>query len=346
MSEPRTSVVEQGALEFALPLLIRAAEAAPLPDPGGAFLVADYGASQGRTSLGPLRAVVETVRRRAGDGVPIAMVHNDPPGGDFGALFKLLDTSPDSYLRAASNVFPYATSRPFFERLFPAGQVCLGWSAAAIHRLSAAPPVPDHIWSLGATGSVADAFAAQARRDWQRFLDHRAHELRPGGFLVLQGLLRDERDGTGCERLGDAANAAVRAMVVDGRIRPEEYARMTLPLHCRTKKEYTEPVVEGALGAWLDLEEFLAVPMPDPLWTRYERTGDAAALAAECAAGFRALTEPSLLGALDAERSPEDRRGLAQELYERLRRAIAVEPQLAPTHWNIAVMLLVKDVDT
>ncbi|WP_447974820.1 hypothetical protein [Nitrospira sp. Kam-Ns4a] len=332
-------------LPLVLPLLIRAAETAPLPDPGGTFLVADYGAAQGRPSLAPIQAVVETVRRRAGDGVPIAVVHSGPPGTDFGSLFTSLESAPESYLRIGANVFPYATGRPLSERLFPANQVCLGWSADAIHRVSDAPALPDHIWPARAAGALAETYAVRAKRDWERFLDHRTHELRPGGRLVLQGLLRDEQDRVGGERLYDAANTVLRAMVAEGRLRPEEYARMALPIYARTKKEYTEPVVEGPLGAWLDLEEFGSAAMPDPCWAEYERTGDAATLAAACAAGFRAVIEPCLLCALDGDRPPEVRQCLADDFCERLRRAIAADPAIAPTRWNVAVLLLAKDVE-
>lgn len=339
------SRAQRAAVEIALPLLIRAAETAPLPDPGGAFLVADYGSSEGRNSLAPLRAVVETVRRRAGEGVPIAIVHNDVPGNDFASLFTLLDTSPDSYLRVGSNLFPYASGRSFYHRVFPANQVCLGWSAGSIHWLSAAPSLPDHIWPALATGPAAEALAAQARGDWARFLDHRAHELRPGGLLVLTGLYRDERGETGGERLNDAANAALRAMAEEGRLRRGEYARMLIPLYCRTRKEFTAPFAEGTVASWLELRDYRETSTPDPLWTEYERSRDAAALAADCAAAYRAFTEPALFGALEDDRPPQERRTLADEFYERLRRAVAADPAVAPSHWNVVMMLLAKETD-
>jgi SAM dependent carboxyl methyltransferase len=67
--------------------------------------VADFGAAQGRNSLGPMRLAVEKLRRRTTVSTPIVIIHTDLPQNDFGSLFTLVETSPESYLRGVENVF-------------------------------------------------------------------------------------------------------------------------------------------------------------------------------------------------------------------------------------------------
>ena len=111
--------------------------------PAQAIVIADYGAAQGRNSLDPMRQAIGVIRRHIPDAVPISVVHTDIPADDFSALFTLVENSPDSYLRDAANVFPFAAGRTFYKQIFPAASVSLGWSAIAVHWLSAAPATID-----------------------------------------------------------------------------------------------------------------------------------------------------------------------------------------------------------
>ena len=139
---------QHSAAEFGLVLLEQAAAEVPLPAAGLPLVIADYGAAQGRNSLGPMRAAIAAIRARAGGTLPISVVRTDIPGNDFSALFTLLATSPQSYLAGAPDVCAYAAGRSFYQRLFAPAQVGLGWSAIAVHWLSAAPAtVPGHIWA-------------------------------------------------------------------------------------------------------------------------------------------------------------------------------------------------------
>ncbi len=91
----RHSGPQRGAVAFGLPLLERAIEAVPLPNPADeVFQVADYRVVGGNNSMEPMRTVIEGVRRRASD--DLAVFHTDLPTSDFDPLFALL-SSPDSY---------------------------------------------------------------------------------------------------------------------------------------------------------------------------------------------------------------------------------------------------------
>src|SRR5215203_2115707 len=150
----RHSRPQRGAVAFGLPLLEHAIGAVPLPDPGEVLQVADYGVAGGNNSMEPMRTIIDGVRRRSSEDLAVSVFHTDLPTNDFDTLFTLL-ASPDSYLQGTSNVFAYAWGKSFYERLFPASHLHIGWNAIAIHWLSRVPAtIPDHIWSNRATGTV------------------------------------------------------------------------------------------------------------------------------------------------------------------------------------------------
>jgi hypothetical protein len=201
-----------------VPLLVRASEAIPLDRELG-VVVADYGSSQGRNSLVPMGAVVEQVRIRLGADAPISIFHTDLPSNDFAALFTTLEADPQSYLRDAANVFAYAAGRSFYERLFPAEHVAIGWSSITVHWLSSVPvPLRNHIFSPLGDARERAAYAARAAEDWQRFLGHRLEELEQDGQLVVVGSGADENGRSGAEGLMDLANDALRELVAENRL--------------------------------------------------------------------------------------------------------------------------------
>jgi len=170
--------VAGGAL--AVPLLERAAHAVdPGPD-DRPLLIADYGSSQGRNSLRPMRAAIAVLRERFGAERPICVTHTDLPDNDFSTLFQTLQANPDSYLRDQPNVFSSAVGLSFYESVLPPAQVSLGWSSFAAMWLSRIPAyIPGHFWDQRATGAVREEFDAQVAIDWRIFLSLRARELRP-----------------------------------------------------------------------------------------------------------------------------------------------------------------------
>ena len=159
----------------AVPLLQQAAHLIdPAPD-DQLLLIADYGSSQGRNSLGPLRAAIAVLRERFGGDRAICVAHTDLPDNDFSTLFHMLHTDSGSYLNGDPNVYASAVGRTFYESVLPPAQVSLGWCANAAHWPSCiAARVSGHYWSLRATGSARLAFEAQCAHDWRTFLSLRA----------------------------------------------------------------------------------------------------------------------------------------------------------------------------
>lgn len=332
---------QHGAATFGLQMLERACAEAVLPPAGAPIVVADMGAAQGRNELEPLTIAVRGLAARRAAGAPILVVHTDLPGNDFGSLFALVEGDPGSYLRAAEDVYPYVAGRSFYGRLFPDDHVTIGWTAIAVHWLSAVPAeLPDTVYPEFARGSVAEAFRERSRRDWLDFLSCRARELRPGGQLVVVGGAAAPDGSSGAEPLMGTLSEEARAMVGDGRLRAGELARMTVPTWNRTPDEFAAPLREAAVG--LVLLEQDAVQLPDQFRAALDRDGDRAAFARSVEGFVRAFTEPSLVAGLDPDRAPAERAGLIDELYARVRTRAERRPEDVEADWPVVVMRLAR----
>jgi hypothetical protein len=334
---------QRKADSLGVPLLERAVEEMAVPQEAEPAAVADFGAAQGRNSLKPMCLAVEKIRRRTTVSTPILVIHTDLPQNDFGSLFTLVETSPESYLRGAKNVFALAAGKSFYERIFPDGYLSVGWTAISVHWLSKVPcDIPDHVYAQRAGQRVRKAHAAQASEDWQRFLGHRGRELRPGGELIVVAVTTDHTGNIG-ESLMDLTNEPVLAMVEAGFIRPEEYARMNMPAYHRTMEEFTEPLRSGTLTEGLILKEGIRAGFSDQLWPEYEQTGDANAFAASYTEFMRAFTEAPLYAGLDADRTPADRGRLANDYFERMRSLIEANPERPRWDWHLALLRVAKN---
>jgi hypothetical protein len=325
-----------------VPLLVRACEAVPLDDERG-LVVADYGSSQGRNSLVPMGAAVETLRGRLGADSPISIFHTDLPGNDFAALFTTLETDPHSYLRGAMNVFGYAAGGSFYERLFPAEHVAVGWSSIAVHWLSSVPaPLREHIFSPLGDAQERAAYAARAAEDWQLFLRHRLEELEQDGQLVVVGSGAGENGRSGAEGLLEIANDVLREMVAENTLSRQEYEQMVVPTYYRTLDEFTEPLGKPTPAGSFELLEHSQTDLADPPWAGYERSGDVSAYAKGVAEFLRAFSEPSLFAGIAAGQSPQATAKLADEFYGRVAEAVAKQPAQARCNWRLVLLRLAK----
>ena len=334
---------QQKADSLGLPLLERAVDEITMPQGAEPAVVADFGAAQGRNSLGPMRLAVEKIRQRTTVSTPIVVVHTDLPQNDFGSLFALVEASPESYLRSVENVFALAAGKSFYERIFPDGFLSLGWTAISVHWLRKVPcNIPDHVYAQRAGQRVRKAYAEQASEDWQRFLGHRARELGTGGELIVVAVTTDDTGSTGGESLMDLTNEPLLAMVEAGFIRPEEYRRMNMPAYHRTMEEFTEPLRSGTLTEDLVLKESIRAEFSDQLWPEYKQRGDANAFAASYTEFMRAFTEAPLFAGLDADRTPADRERLANEYFERMKSLIEAKPKRARWDWHVALLRVAK----
>ena len=316
--------VQAAGITAALPALARAAAAVPIELP---LIVADYGSSQGRNSLRPMRIAIEGLRARE-PGVPITVVHIDQPGNDFSSLFAVLNNSPESYLKLHAETYTAAIGRSFFDPVLPPSSVTLGWSSFAVIWLTSTPPE--------ALGNVSAALAppevllrlrAQGAADWRRFLVARAGELRPGGRLVVLVPGPTEQGFSSMRPVIQTLAIALRKLVGDGMLSEAACKRAFIPTLPRMAAELRAPFAEGAF-AGLALEEQEDWPdFPDSAWERYRQDGDLATLA-EAHLGFVQSTFlPSLLDSLEPFGSTLERQSTLDTLEAAIRSVIMTDPQ-------------------
>lgn len=318
----RNSALQAANLGSALPLLIEAARHGPAH--GETVGIADYGASQGRNSMGPVASAIDALRPRIGPDRPIQVSHIDLPSNDFTSLFTVLDADPTSYLAGRSNVFPVAIGRSHFGQVLPDGSVDLGWSSNALHWMSRNPcPVPDHGWGVfSADAAVRAAIDAQLDADWANFLQARARELRAGGRLICQFMGRGP-DSHGFEWMANAFWASWVATAEAGLLTHAELARIAAPSAGRSVAQIEAPFRDGRAGG-LRLADLAVVPAPDPYWSAFAQGGDAMQLGRVWADMMRAANGPSFAAALDPGR---DRDAVLEAVTDRLAARIAADPQ-------------------
>ncbi|MBV8486106.1 MAG: SAM-dependent methyltransferase [Verrucomicrobia bacterium] len=336
----RSSRVQATGSSPAVPLLEKAAREVELPLPPETVVIADYGSSEGRNSLGPMAAAIRVLRDRLGPDRAVSVVHTDLPGNDFTALFQILASDPDSYSRADPTVFPCAVGRSFYEQILPSSSVTLGWSSWAVQWLSRIPGViPDQVQiAYSQDAAVRAAFCQQAADDWRCFLVHRAAELSPGGRLVVLSMALDHHGDFGYRPAVAAIYGAVLDLVDEVFISKEEARRMVIPTVGRSRQDFMAPFVGSGSFAGLTLEEIDVFYGEDRIWTEFRSHGDARKYAARWAAFSRASVCPTLAASLD------DHEGRAAEFIDRMearmigRLKVAPEPMLIP----LAKMVLVK----
>jgi SAM dependent carboxyl methyltransferase len=330
--------IPAGGANLALPLLAEAVRNIAIEPGDQPVVIADYGSSQGKNSLVPMRAAIRALRARLGPNRPVLVIHVDQAANDFNTLFNVLHSDPERYCVDDPNVFPLAMGRSFYESVFPREYVHLGWSSYAVVWLRRAPMlVPGHFMAVASTGDVRQAFERQADDDWKFFLSLRASELRAGGRLVvvLPGL--NDEGAAGFEPLFSQANGALAEMVAEGEISAEERAGMVLGSYPRRRSELLGPFqTDGQFGG-LTVEYCELFGLPDPAWMDYERDGNKEVLVNRHVGFFRAIFVPSLAAAIADERK---RNAFPDGLEKKLKRRLADQP--VPYHSFVQALVLAK----
>jgi hypothetical protein len=312
------SLATRGAkhvIDRATPLVLDAI--ARMPDRADPFVFADLGTADGGTSVDLVARAIEAVRDRW-PRREIALFFTDQPRNDFNALVGTVHGRP-----AVEGVYPLFSATSFYRQILPAGSLDLGFSATAMHWLSAKPcDISDHVQAVGASGEELAAFARQGNADWQTILLHRARELTPGGRLVLVNFCRDEQGRylghNGGNSMFDEFDGIWRELLSLGCIGEGEYRAMTLPQYYKTLTEFTRPLTEPqdpVYRAGLRLEQAETAIVPCPFAAEFRQSGDAAAFAAAYIPTLRSWTESTFFAGLEPTRPMDERRQIIERFY-------------------------------
>lgn len=321
--------------------LLEQAVAALTVGPSRQATVADYGCSEGRNSIAIVREALALLSGRGATDVTV--LHNDLPTNDWGVLAANL-SGPQSYLTAFPAVRALFAPHGFFERVTLSASITLGTSGSAAHWLSGQPPgidMPRSLYRSDAPPDQLSKILAQAASDWAAFLAARAEELQPGGVLLVQMLGSDgNADPVRVSAAGlmKLMNASILALVDDGDIPRDVYARYCFPVVPRTLAEATAPLT-GALADRLELLHCGLTPVASPYQVAFDKTRDAATFAKDYTAFTRAFSESSLrAGVFRFARSGAET--AANRMYALMEEALAAHPDDYPfDDLTLAVMV-------
>jgi hypothetical protein len=295
-----------------------------------------------------MASIVAGLRRRTGQ--PLQTLYSDLASNDFNRLFVNVKEARRAGLFPAG-VHPGAVGGSFYGPLLPPGMVHLATCFNSIQWLDRLPevPLPDSVGyrrphpprpGIAVSPEATAAFTRQAEQDLTRFLECRARELVRGGKLLLAGPGDTDQARVG-DGLLDVLNDACLDLVADGRLKREEYERLTMPVYFRTVAELLAPLeregspVRGAFA--VDRAEALEVPTP--FLVAFRRDGDVAAYAGAYTGFLRAFSEPVVRAALN---QPEGEGGTVECLYERIRARLLAEPERYSWRYILVAALLTR----
>ena len=217
-----------------------------------ALKIADYGAADGGTSQQMWDTVIRRLRG-AGDMRQIEIIYTDLASNDFSTLFRMMQgmqgDPTHAYQNHFENVFVHGCGTGFHKQLMTSESLHLGFSATAMHYVSAKPmEIPNHVHAVCADVGSKAAFGEQAAIDWQNILLARAEELVPGGRFICLNFGIDEEGrylgNTGGKHMFDHFHKFWRALHDDGSITKDEYERATFVQYYRTIEEFCAPFTD------------------------------------------------------------------------------------------------------
>lgn len=295
----------------------------------------DMGCADGGTSLDLWRKVAAHVRDRSS--ADIQIVYADQARNDFNALVQILHglTDFEPYLNEVENLRLLQSGASFYTPVLPADSLHLGFSATAMHWLSAKPgEISDHVHMVGASGEELQRFSEQAQQDWTTILLHRARELKSGGKLVFVNFCRDEQGqylgATDGINMFNTFNSIWQRFMDDGVINADEYRAMTLPQYYNTPDEFAVPFQDKnseVVKAGLRLDSIETRRVRCPFAEDFKKHGDAKKFAREYIPTIRTWNESIFHAGLSTTRRADERREIIENYYGTYQKMVEDRPE-------------------
>ena len=315
------------------------------------FTFSDMGTADGGTSLKMVEKFIHSLQKIAPE-ININIVYADQPKNDFNGLVQTILGLGHfrSYLETTENVFPLFSANSFYKQILPDNTLDFGFSATAMHWLSAKPcDISHHVHMVGAQGEEYLRFSEHGKKDWESILLHRAHELKKGGQLVLLNFCRDENG----KYLGNTTGVNMFTNFADiwqdfldqGRIRPEEYRNMTLPQYYNTVEEFSAPLKNSESSVYLAglrLKKIETRITPCPFAEAFKDHQDAQRFAEEYIPTIRSWNESIFFGALDIQRPLKERKKIIHDYYQTYQKQVQESPELHRMDYVHAFIVIEK----
>ena len=289
----------------------------------------DYGAADGGTAVGLWNQVLDRLHANQPK-AHLTLIGNDLPSNDNVALAENLAKQ----IPRAAKPTVLVSARSFYEPSVAPDTVSFGFSATAMHWLSASPgPLNSHTHVLASGDAEAlQRFTAQAMQDWTHILELRSRELKVGGRLLTVNLSRDEQgrylghNGGETRNVHDQLHQIWRGMADEGAISEEQYRNGTVLNFYKSPQEFMAPLKDSSSAPYrngLRLVDERTVYVKCPYRRRWNEDGDTATFAAGLMATIRSWSRHSFASAAgDAA---------ADTVFERLQQRISD----APSEWSL-----------
>jgi SAM dependent carboxyl methyltransferase len=109
----RNAAMPASGAALAIPLLEKAAQQIRFDSDDRPIVIADYGSSQGKNSLAPMRAAVAALRMGAGRQRPIFVCHTDLPANDFSEMLRCSRATRKAICKANRRFFHMRSAARF-----------------------------------------------------------------------------------------------------------------------------------------------------------------------------------------------------------------------------------------
>ncbi|XP_055958079.1 uncharacterized protein LOC126826821 [Patella vulgata] len=301
------------------------------------FTVAEYGAADSSSSMGLMTDIINTVRSKCGINKEIHIMYEDLPLSDFNSLYKRIHgiiPIPRSYLLDHENVYVTSSGTNFYKQCFPANSVDLAISFSSLHWLSKSVQLSDSVYrNFSKCEEEKDAIKELAYYDWMSFLKNRTKELKPGGWGIFSTFGEDEATLEKPTKMAfqdvyTQIDKLWKSFYSRGIITQAEFVRGTFAVVFRNTRELEEPfrASNELQNLGLKLHKVKLDISPCYFKTEWKErlelgVDDREKFAQDLANLYRVPTYNTFYGALDGERSEEDKSQICELLYEELRDA-------------------------
>ena len=259
----------------------------------------DYGAADGGTAVGLWNQVLDRLHGNQPE-AHLTLIGNDLPSNDNVALAENLALQ----IPRPAKPTVLVSARSFYEPSVGPNTVSFGFSATAMHWLSASPgqlETHTHVLASG-DAEALERFTTQAMKDWTFILELRSRELKVGGRLLTVNLSRDGEgrylghNGGETRNVHDQLHQIWRGLADEGVISEEQYRSGTVLNFYKSPEEFMAPLKDTTSAPYrngLRLVNERTVYVKCPYRRRWNENGDTAAFASGLMATIRSWSRHS-----------------------------------------------------